>query len=215
MDSFFTPAYTLEPIALAWATRKKELHQLRLEQGRDVLLETLKTHCTIHRARLYEELLDAAKHANHISHLRIPIWDYKAVNVRCDPVRYQTEINRAQSLGLDAVTRINLGGDVVRTQSIVHQTDFLQRLSAYFGPDFQVCVEKEPHVEGWSEAWESHTRTLVLKYRPTRKVPQTPPPASPQSSPPPVIRRPARHTSEDLQEVTLDTEPRSCYCYQP
>jgi len=217
MDSFFTSTFTLDTVATAWATRKRELHQQRLEHGRDRLLESVKTYCDISRARLYDELLDAARTAQHPSHLHIPLWSYRAVNVQCDPEAYPAEITRAQSLGQDTVVHLN-GGEWARVQSIVHQTDFLQRLAEYFGPDFRVTVQKESALEGWSDTWESHTRTLVLEYRPTRKVPQTPPPSPPPESPPPLLRSSIRtYQGEDAvqqaaRDLLQDFNQTTCYC---
>jgi len=221
MDSFFTPSFSLQTVAATWAARKRELHRERLETGRDMLLETVKTHCMINRAQLYDELLDAASTARYRCNLHVPIWSYKAVNVQCDSESYPAEIKRAQSLGLDAVLKLGVCGDTARVQAVVHQTDFLQRLAEYFGPDFRVRVEKESAVEGWSECWESHTRTLVLEYRPTRHVPRTPPSSPPRETPPPVLRPLIRtyqgedafdQAARDLVEELDDTIRQPCFC---
>lgn len=218
MDTFFTPNLKLETIAAAWLDRKQALHRQRLEAGRDQLLEIVKTHCATNRTHFYNELLDAANTATHPSQLRVPIWAYTAANIRCDPTIYRDEITRVQELGYDNILDLGPGNGTVRIQSIVHQTDFLQRLSAYFGPDFYVYVVKETALSGWSETWKSHTRTLVLKYNPTPKVPQTPPGTPPQQPQqyrdPPPVRRPKRQTFDDepLQEINLDA---SCYCHKP
>jgi hypothetical protein len=216
MDSFFTSSFKLETIAATWAARKRELRRERLETGRDLLLDTVKTHCMINRAQFYDELLDAASTARYRCNLHLPIWSYKAANVQCDPETYPTEIGRAQSLGQDAV--INVGGETVRVQAVVHQTDFLQRLAEYFGPDFRVSVQKESALEGWSETWESHTRTLVLEYRPTRYVPRTPPPSPPPENPPPLLRPSIRtYQGEDAvqqaaRDLFQDFNQTTCYC---
>ena len=198
MDSFFTQTFTLKAISDAWSDRKRELRKLQQKLAVDELLIRLKNRCVANRAQLHEELVDAALNAMSPSQLRIPIWSYKAVVFPHWVENHAEQLQYAQAIEADETFRVN--GRTERVHTIVRQTDFLVRLAAFFGPAFRVRVLKEPVVERQMDDWQCHTWTLVIEYFP-RTATVTPPPASPLSEPPPVVRTGSVHAHEDADSL--------------
>lgn len=216
MDSFFTSEYPMNTLLKTWTARKQELRRQELKPFEDHLFNCLRARFISRRAEMNAELVQVIRAATKRSDLTMPLWSYAAVRFSGYCPTYHAQLAYAQSIGLDDQVALPVTGCKERIHEVVRKSALLERLGAFFGPQFRVTLARKEYATGWTELWQAYEWELRLQFHPEpRPRPATPPPKPVAQAPPPLARpMPGGGvTAEELSEIRLNLEPTlGCYC---
>lgn len=223
MDSFFTSEYPMDALLKTWSARKQELRRQTLKPFEDHLFNCLRARFLTRRAEMNAELVQVIRTATKRSDLTMPLWSYVAVRFSGYCPTYHAQLAYAQSIGLDDQLALPVTGCKERIHEVVRNSALLERLGAFFGPQFRVTLARKKCVaDAGTQLWQAYEWELCLQFHPEPRAAQapapiaaTPPPHAPLQTPPPLARpMPGGGvTAEELSEIQLNLEPTlGCHC---